>query len=166
MIPVFGVGSGHFPDVALVETSEAVYVKSVLGELSWPVAVGLGVLALARPVMSMVGVMDQLGKPLAPVLVTLAISAVWVAVVGLDRVRHPVLTLGCAGLVYGVLAIVLSAIFSPLLNGQLQGPLATPGGVGVFATLVVNALWGLVVGMVAAGVQHLRGNREGRLHRG
>ncbi|WP_461143192.1 hypothetical protein [Salinifilum aidingensis] len=120
---------------------------------SWPLALALGAFALVRPLLSMTGVMDDLGRPVAPLAVTAVISAVWIVVVGLSRVRHPVVTLVGAGLVYGVLAVVLSAVWSLLLTGQLQGPLTTPWGVGVVATLVVNVVWGAVTGVFAALLQ-------------
>jgi hypothetical protein len=34
--------------------------------LHWPLVVGLGVLALVRPLMSIVGLTDELGRPLTP----------------------------------------------------------------------------------------------------
>lgn len=59
-------------------------------------------------------------------------------------------------MVYGLSAIVLGGVLSPILTGELQGPLATPFGIGVLATLAVNALWGAVTGVLAALVQRLR----------
>ncbi len=134
-------------------------MRTELKEVSWPLIVGLGVAALVRPLMSITGVMSQLGRPVAPVVVTVGISVVWIAVVGLRRVSHPILTLVCVGLVYGILAVVLSGVLSPILTGQLQGPLTTPLGVGVLATLVVNALWGALAGVLAMLVQQLRRRR-------
>ncbi|WP_434175931.1 hypothetical protein [Brachybacterium conglomeratum] len=116
----------------------------------------LGLIALARPLASIV--VEQSGHDLgaAPrLLLTAAITLVWVAAVGLSRAPRPVLTLVLAGLVYAVVAIVLSGILSPLLLGHLAGPLAQP--LAIVPMLVVNALWGLVAGLLALGVRHLRG---------
>src|SRR5690606_11041682 len=96
-----------------------------LKNLHWPLVLGLGALALVRPLIR--GVTDPGGPSDAPavaITVTLLISVVWIAVVGWTNVAHPVLTLVCAGLVYGAASILLSAILSPLLTGELQGPLA------------------------------------------
>jgi hypothetical protein len=128
-------------------------------KLQWPLVVGLGVIALVRPLMSILGLMDRLGRPEAPLLVTLAISIVWIAVVGLSRIRQPVLTLVFAGIVYGVLSIILSGILSPILTGELQGPLATP--FAVLPLLVVNAIWGAITGAIAQLVQQMRRRRRG-----
>ena len=107
--------------------------------------------------MSIVGFVDELGRPLGPVLATLGISLVWIAAVGLFRVPEPVLTLVFAALTYAVLSIILSAILSPILTGELQGPVATPFGVGVISVLAVNAVWGAVTGAIALLVRTRRG---------
>jgi hypothetical protein len=65
-----------------------------------------------------------------------------------------VLTLVCAGVVYGVLSIVLSGILSPILTGQLQGPLAMP--FAIIPVLAVNAVWGLITGVIALLVRRAR----------
>lgn len=128
--------------------------------LQWPLVLGLGALALLRPLLNIAGVADHLGRPLVPLLATLVISIIWIAAVGLSRVAQPVLTLVFAGLVYGVLSIVLSAILSPFLTGELQGPVATPFGFGIIAVLIVNAIWGAVTGALALLVQRLRGGQH------
>ncbi|SFS80817.1 hypothetical protein [Saccharopolyspora flava] len=130
--------------------------------LSWPLIVVLGVVALVRPVLSMTGGMDVLGRPWAPVVVTALISLLWLGVVVWRDERRRVLTLTFAGLVYGVLAIVLSGVLSPVLRGELMGPLASPGGVGVVAVLVTNAVWGAAVGWVAWAVGLVRHRAAGQ----
>jgi hypothetical protein len=90
-------------------------------------------LALVRPLLSIVGLMDDLGKPLAPVVITLVISLIWIAAVGLSSVPNPLLTLVFTGLTYGALSIALSGVLSPILDGELEGPLASPFGIGVVA---------------------------------
>ena len=117
---------------------------------------GLGLLALVRPLASIV--VEQSGHELgaAPrLLLTAAITLVWVAAVGLGRAPRPLLTLVLAGLVYAVAAIVLSGILSPLLLGHLSGSLAQP--LAIVPMLLVNALWGLIAGLLALGVRRLRG---------
>jgi hypothetical protein len=127
-----------------------------LKQLRWPLILGLGAFALLRPLLSMSGLMDTLGKPQTPLLATLVVSVVWIAVVALLDVARPLLTLVFAGLAYGLFTIVLSSIMSPFLTGQVQGPLATPFGVGIVAVLIVNAIWGAVAGTLALLVQQIR----------
>lgn len=115
--------------------------------LQWPLILGLGALALARPVMSMAGLLDVIGQPTASITISAIISLVWLAAVVLARVHRPILTLVLAGVSYGVFAIILSAVFSPILTGQLQGPVTNP--FAIVSVLISNAIWGLVVGLFA-----------------
>jgi hypothetical protein len=126
-----------------------------LRNLHWPLVLGLGALALVRPLVRIV--IDPTGMADAPVVaitVSLLISVVWIAVVGRTNVAHPVLTLVCAGLVYGVLSIVLSGVLSPIMTGRLQGPLAMP--FTIVPVLLTNAFWGLVTGLIALLVRRAR----------
>jgi hypothetical protein len=129
--------------------------------LQWPLILGLGAFALVRPLMNIVALMDELGRPLAPLLATLVISIVWIGAVVLSRAAQPVLTLAFAGLAYGVLSIVLSGILSPILSGELQGPLATPFAFAVIPVLVVNGLWGALTGLIALAVMRMRDGPAG-----
>lgn len=96
-------------------------------------------------------------SPAVPITVTLVISAVWIAVVGLSDIAHPVLTLLFTGLTYAVLSIVLSGVLSPILAGELQGPLAMP--IAIIPVLLTNAVWGSTAGVLALLLQRLRGVR-------
>lgn len=123
--------------------------------LNWPLIIGLGLLALARPVVRIVE--DQAGitnHPITPVAITVAVSIIWIATVGFSRITEPVLTLILTGLVYGVASIIMSGILTPILVGHLEGPLAHPAG--LVPDLAVNAVWGLITGVVAALVQRAR----------
>lgn len=131
-----------------------------LRTLHWPLVVGLGVLALLRPLMNMVGLIDVIGRPVGPVLVTVAITAVWIVAVVVRRV-DPVPTLVGAGVTYAVLATVLSGVLSPLLTGEFQGPLATPFLSGAVAVVAVNAVWGGLAGVLALAVQRALPEHDG-----
>ena len=132
--------------------------RSTLERLDWRLVTGLAAVALLRPLFSAVGISDALGEPATPLILTAVISVVWILVVGLSRVREPVLTLVGAGVAYALAIIVLSAILSPILDGELRGPLATP--VAIPAVLMLNAAWGAVCGVCAMGLQSLRGVRS------
>lgn len=124
--------------------------------LNWLLIITLGVVALIRPVVRIVW--DQTGtagNQLVPVLLTIGISLVWIAALGLSRVREPLLTGTFVGLSYAVFAIVLSAVLSPILLGHLDGPLARP--YAIIPMLLVNAGWGTVCGLLAWGMQRARG---------
>ena len=126
--------------------------------MNWLLVLGLGAVALVRPLARITGATDSLGTPTGPLLLTGLVTLVWVGVVGLGRVPRPVLTLVLAGLAYGIYIIPLSAVLSTALTGTLQGPVATP--IAVVPILITNALWGLLAGLLALAAQHLRGARR------
>lgn len=122
-----------------------------LRQLHWPLIMGLGALALVRPLMNITGLMDSLGKSFGPLLITALISVAWVVICVFVNVRNPLLTLIGAGVAYGIFATVLSALLSPLLTGALAGPLTNP--YAIVSVLLTNALWGALAGVVALVVQ-------------
>lgn len=123
--------------------------------LPWLVILGLGIFALVRPLTRIIASQFDILVPSAvPLVLTAAITVVWVAVVGLRRDVAPVLTLVLAGVTYAVLSIVLSAVLSPILDGQLAGPLARP--VAILPFVLFNAGWGLVAGFLALLLQRIR----------
>ena len=127
-------------------------------QLPWSLVLGLGALALVRPLVSIVETQSGVtGSAAVPIVITVVVSAIWIAVVGLSKVAQPVLTLLFVGLTYGVLSIVLSGILSPVLTGELQGPLATP--IAIIPVLLTNAIWGLAAGGLALLVQRAKGVR-------
>lgn len=130
----------------------------MMKSLRWPLVLGLGSLALIRPLASIVEYqLDVSGPAAVPITITLVVTAVWVGVVGIAGTPRPVLTLVAAGLTYAVLSIVLSGILSPILTGELQGPLAMP--LAIIPVLLVNAVWGLTAGGLALLLQRTRGTR-------
>jgi hypothetical protein len=123
--------------------------------LDWRLVTALVAVALVRPLSSVAGLSDALGKPATPLLLTAAISLVWILTVGLGRAREPVLTLVAAGLGYALAAVVLSGVLSPVLTGELRGPLAMP--LAIVPLFVTNAAWGALCGVCALGLRRLRG---------
>lgn len=142
---------------AELRSVEAMNTNSWKNTLNVPLIIGLAVLALVRPLFSIIGLSDTLGKPATPIVLTVVISVLWILIVGLSRVRNPLLTLVFAGLAYAVLSILLSAVLSPILHGELQGPLTNP--FAIVYVLATNAVWGLITGALALGLQRIRGVR-------
>lgn len=127
---------------------------TVIQRLNWPLVIGLVVVALVRPLFSIAGLSDVLGRPATPLVLTAVISLVWILSVGLSRVREPLLTLVAVGVGYALASVLLSAILSPILLGHLEGPLARP--IALVPLLVVNVGWGAVCGALALGLRRLR----------
>ncbi|MEU3020365.1 hypothetical protein ABZ635_23560 [Nocardiopsis sp. NPDC007018] len=126
----------------------------------WSLVLSLGALALVRPLANATGVAEAVGTPWAQVGTTLLVTATWVAAVVVAHVPRPFVTLVCAGVAYGVLAILLGAVLSPLLGEGLQGPLARP--VAVLPVLALNAMWGAAAGGVAVAVGATLGRGRAR----
>jgi hypothetical protein len=125
-----------------------------MNRLRWPLIVLLALTGLIRPVLSVAGVYDDLGAfghPWAPLLVSVLVAVAWIAVVGLGRVRAPVLTLTLAGFGYGLAAITLNLVLHLFLESAEWIPAP-----GYPAILVFNALLGAVLGVLALGVQRIR----------
>ncbi len=118
-----------------------------LNQLHWPLIIGMGALALIRPLINITGIMEGFSRPFGPLVVTVLISVAWLAIVVFARVREPLLTLICIGITYGVFAILISALLSPLLTGTLSGPITNP--FAIVAVLITNAIWGALVGLFA-----------------
>jgi hypothetical protein len=126
-----------------------------LRHLSRPMVAALTAVALVRPLFSVTGLSETLGKPLTPVVLTLGITLTWILAVGLSRVREPLLTAVAAGVAYALAVLVLSAVLSPVLTGRLQGPLAQP--LAIVPLFLFNGAWGAFCGACALGVRRLRG---------
>ncbi|MBQ1081777.1 hypothetical protein [Nocardiopsis sp. B62] len=129
--------------------------------VSWPLVLSLGALALVRPLMNVTGITEAIGSPWAQLSATLLVTLAWVTAVLVAQVPRPFLTLVCAGVAYGVLAILLSAVLSPLLGEGLQGPLTNP--FTMVSVLAVNAVWGAVAGGLALVVGTALGRGSGRV---
>lgn len=129
-----------------------------LEQLHWPLIIGLGALALIRPLLNIVGLMDGLGRPFGPLLITALISLAWLVIVLISRVHRPFLTLVWTGIMYGIFAMLLSAILSPILHGKLMGPLTNP--FAFMAVLITNAIWGGAIGLLALGLQSLSSAKQ------
>lgn len=121
--------------------------------LNWPIALGLGSLALLWPLVELTGVGDALGRPATPLAILAAVALTWVAVVGLGRVPRPVLTLTITGVTYGALVIVMGSVFGDR-GEQVRGVVSVIAGV---FELAQGAACGAVIGLVALAVQRLRG---------
>ena len=121
------------------------------GKVNLSLAIGLAAFALIRPLMNMLGLLEKIGQPFASISVTILISAIWVGAAVWFRVESPVKTLLYTGIAYGVFAILISAIASPILEGQLQGPITNP--FAIVSVILTNAVWGAITGLIAAAVQ-------------
>ncbi|MEE2054538.1 hypothetical protein [Nocardiopsis tropica] len=118
----------------------------------WSLVLGLGALALIRPLLGVTGVAEAIDwRPYLPLGMTVVITVAWVAAVVVARVPRPLLTLVYAGLAHAVFSTVLGAVLSPIVRGGPRGPLTDP--LALVSALAANALWGLLAGAVAVAVR-------------
>jgi hypothetical protein len=113
---------------------------NIYKKLNWKLISVLSIIALVRPFMSIFGISDAIGKPVASITATILITIVWITTVYIKQDSQPILTLVFAGIGYAVLAIIISGILSPILTKHLQGPLTNP--FAIVSILVTNAIWG------------------------
>ncbi|MCB5236902.1 MAG: hypothetical protein E6778_02730 [Niallia nealsonii] len=123
-------------------------------KFNWGFIATLSFIALIRPVMSMLGISEAIGKPVASITATIIISLVWIIAVVFRQEPQPIKTLIFVGIGYGILAIVISGIFSPILTGHLQGPLTNP--FAIISVLMTNAIWGVITGIIAYAVLKIK----------
>ncbi|GAA4691003.1 hypothetical protein APR04_002867 [Promicromonospora umidemergens] len=119
----------------------------------WAVVGGLAALALLWPLAGLTGALGT-GAPRALTIIGIT-AVVWIGVVGLGRVPRPVLTLTLTGVAYGLVAHAVALLVPVLggLGGPGGGPLWT-----IVPALLLDAMWGALAGLAAAGVQRLRGS--------
>lgn len=124
--------------------------SNVSKTLNWKLIAALSIIALVRPLMSILGISDAIGKPVASITATIIISIVWIMAIVIKKDSQPLQTLIFAGIGYGILAIIISGILSPILTGHLQGPLTNP--YAIVGVLITNAVWGLITGLIATAL--------------
>lgn len=129
--------------------------NNIYETLNWKLIATLSAIALIRPIMSMAGISDAIGKPFASITATIVITIIWILTVVIKKDSQPLLTLLFTGIGYGILAIIMSGIFSPILTGHLQGPLTNP--IAIVSVLVTNAIWGSISGLIASFLLKIKG---------
>lgn len=126
-----------------------------LRRYDWSLIVGLGCLALVHPLLNITGLMEHLGRPAGPWLVTALVSAIWVATVVLGRVYAPLVTLALTGLSAGLAVLAVSALLAPALTGWPSPVMLNP--IAVVAVLATNTLWGTLAGFVTVALRRALG---------
>ncbi|CEI81628.1 MULTISPECIES: hypothetical protein [Oceanobacillus] len=117
---------------------------------------GLGVLALIRPLMKITGLIHIFGsEAIGSIAMIILISIAWILIVIKKRVSNPIPVLVLAGVSYAAFAIILSGILSPVLDGGLQGPLTNP--IALVSVFITNIVWGFVLGVIAAAIPYKKG---------
>jgi hypothetical protein len=127
--------------------------------LDWVLIVSLSALPLLHPLFSVTGWAEAIGRPITHFVLVGVITALWVTVVVLSRAHRPVVTLVLAAALAAAGTTVLGLVIPVIRTGEARNLLDVWGAV---ASLTVTAMlfcaWGAASGLLAAGVQRLRGD--------
>lgn len=133
-------------------------IKQKINQLPWSLILSLGVLALIRPVIKILG--DVFGydvSPLATVLITVVVALVWIGTVVKLKVKNPVIVLAASGVVYAVLSIAMAVtiqLFAPDL-GDDEVKISVLLTIGLIATAIFNLIYGAFLGFIASLLQRV-----------
>lgn len=120
-------------------------------EIQWKLILGMASLALIKTLLSLIGLVGVFGKPVSNLEITLIISILWIFIVNSKSVKRPVLTLFLTGITFGVFVLIISTFASVIFTGNIQGPITN--GFAFRGILVINGLWGFIVGGLASMFQ-------------
>lgn len=122
-------------------------------KINWKIVIALSIFALIRPLMSIIGVTEFIGQPYASLTLTLLISIVWIVIILYKDIETPIYHLVMAGILYALFAIILSAVLSPILLGQLMGPITHP--FAIVSVFMTNIIWGGITGIITWGIMKI-----------
>jgi hypothetical protein len=129
-------------------------MKEQLRQSPWKLIFLLAVVQLIRPILSTAGFFDNF-RPQGPLIATALIALIWIGVAVIGNVREPVKVLAMAGATYAVLgvgmAVFLQAFFTWSPEETASIPLLLTAG--LIGSIVVNVIWGALLGFVAIGIK-------------
>lgn len=136
------------PGMAIPGSSAGPPGRPVPEEVSWPVALGLGSLALLFPLADLTGLRNAIGSALTVLLLFGVVFATWIGVVAFGRVPRPVLTLTLSGSVFGVVLVILAVTLRtpPDVDGRLLV-------LGAVIEIARSTGLGALTGLIAAALQ-------------
>lgn len=125
--------------------------------LPWLLIIGLSSLALLWPLTALWGFAHG---PLRALILLGLTAAVWLGAVVGGRQRRPVAVLALAGLLHGVLTLLLAGVIA---GGD--GPFGSAAALWtLLPSLASSTGMGALLGVVATGLQRLVGTRSGGSH--
>lgn len=124
------------------------------------IIVGLALLGLLKPVMSVFDVFERFPGSWATAVVTLLVASVWVSVVVALRFPHPLRSLLVVGALYGLFASGLEELVWRISPEMTPSSLSRIEPVEM---LVANAAWGATLGLIAWAVNRLLARRKANL---
>jgi drug/metabolite transporter (DMT)-like permease len=129
-------------------------MKEQLRQLPWKLIFILALIQLSRPILSTAGFFDNF-RPQGPIIATALIALVWVGVAAIGKVREPVKVLAVAGATYAVIGVAMAVFLQTFFTWSPEETASIPLllTAGLVGGIVVNAIWGALLGIVAIVIQ-------------
>ena len=129
-------------------------MKEQLRQLPWKLIFVLALIQLTRPISSTAGFFDNF-RPQGPIIATALIALIWVSVAVIGKVREPVKVLAMAGATYAIIGVVMAVFLQTFFTWSPEETASIPLllTAGLVGGIVVNAIWGALLGIVAIVIQ-------------
>jgi drug/metabolite transporter (DMT)-like permease len=129
-------------------------MKARLRRLPWKLIFLLALIQLVRPIMSTAGFFDDF-RPQGPIIATALIALIWVGVAVVGNVREPVKVLAMAGAIYAVIGVAMAVFLQAFFTWSPEETASIPLllTAGLIGSIVVNVIWGALLGFVAIGIK-------------
>ena len=128
-------------------------MKEQLRQLPWMLILILALIQLTRPILSTAGFFDNF-RSQGPLIATALIALIWIGVVVIGNVREPVKVLALAGATYAVIGVALAVFLQTFFKWSPEETASIPLllTAGLIGGIVVNVIWGALLGLVAIGI--------------
>ena len=125
-----------------------------LRQLPWKLIFILALIQLTRPILSTAGFFDNF-RPQGPIIATALIAFIWVGVAVIGNVREPVKVLAMAGATYAVIGVAMAVFLQTFFTWSPEETASIPLllTAGLIGGIVVNVIWGALLGFVAIGIK-------------
>lgn len=133
-------------------------VKTKTHQLPWTVVLSLGLFALVRPVIKVLGDVFGYDVPsFVTMVITVAIAVVWIAIVVKLKVEKPIIVLALSGVVYAVSSVIMAVVIRLLFPnmGDDEVNIPTLLTAGLIASIFFNLMYGAFLGFVAMLIQRV-----------
>src|SRR5918993_3460815 len=130
-------------------------MKEQLRQSPWKLIFLLAVVQLIRPILSTAGFFDDF-RPQGPLIATALIALIWVGVAVIGNVREPAKDLAMAGATYAVIGVAMAVFLQTFFTWSPEETASIPLllTAGLIGGMVVNVLWGALLGLVATGIKN------------
>jgi drug/metabolite transporter (DMT)-like permease len=129
-------------------------MREQLRQLPWMLIFILALIQLARPILSTAGFFDSV-RPQGPIIATALIALIWIGVAVIGNVREPVKVLAMAGATYAVIGVAMAVFLQAFFTWSPEETASIPLllTAGLIGGIVVNVIWGALLGLVATGIK-------------